>query len=498
MMSLGASDLRSSTLSNIPKCSENKKMIKEFKAIRLAGPFFSDPKNLFQPGVTRSAFTPWSSLTLPSPESRYFSRQLNREPAFTGYNITKLLGSGAYGTVFRVSRKVNGVVSPRYALKISSNTEISIFAQKREICILKYLNELDPDKKIGIVRLISHFTKYNRSYMISECLSYNLRQCLGNDQFNQFSLRSVKCFAKQLVDILIFLSKHQVVHADLKPENIVLVDPIQNDIRLIDFGLSFKVKENIWTLVQTPCYRAPEVILSQDLKMVSNMESLGTAIDMWGVGCIIAELYTNKSPFFIDSEKEVSNPDRLINMIKVLGQPFPENFRKKYPNINKALFEVNLENTSTLREKLRLKSPELVMVSEKDSEKEYLCFVDLVHKMLTYDPEERITPEVAIKDEFFTESYQSAHFLSPPISHLTRMALKLPCIGDSSSSGLDSSSPEESRLRCHKKRRQSKSVTLSPRSKSLRQLNRKKALLEMESQCSSSVDRPSELKEGYE
>lgn len=75
-----------------------------------------------------------------------------------------------------------------------------------------------------------------------------------------------------------------VVHCDLKPENIMFTDSERSTIKLIDFGSSnFAYSKSIFTYVQSRFYRAPEVVLSQPYT---------ESIDIWSFGCLLVELYT--------------------------------------------------------------------------------------------------------------------------------------------------------------------------------------------------------------
>ena len=89
------------------------------------------------------------------------------------------------------------------------------------------------------------------------------------------------------------LKDEKIIHCDLKPENILLKQPGRTGIKLIDFGSSCFEGKTIYTYIQSRFYRAPEIILGM---------KYGTAIDMWSVGCILAELYNGFPLFAGDTE----------------------------------------------------------------------------------------------------------------------------------------------------------------------------------------------------
>jgi serine/threonine protein kinase len=111
----------------------------------------------------------------------------------------------------------------------------------------------------------------------------NLYEFIKAHDFKGFSLKLIRRFTKQLLASLILLHSHKVIHCDLKPENVLLAHPMHSEIKVIDFGSSCFENEKVYTYIQSRFYRSPEVILGT---------SYGMPIDMWSVGCILAELYT--------------------------------------------------------------------------------------------------------------------------------------------------------------------------------------------------------------
>lgn len=89
-------------------------------------------------------------------------------------------------------------------------------------------------------------------------------------------------FAIQILHSLSFMHNNKIVHCDIKPENIMLKEAHKTGIKIIDFGSSCYEEQQFYTYIQSRYYRAPEVILG--LKYTS-------AIDMWSLGCVLAELY---------------------------------------------------------------------------------------------------------------------------------------------------------------------------------------------------------------
>lgn len=147
-----------------------------------------------------------------------------------------------------------------------------------------------------IVRLLDDFTEGNNSCLVLEPLSKTLCQLAADQGYSGFPLYIVKSFAWQLLVGLAELSLNKaIVHADLKPDNIMIKKSLHKKIKIIDFGSSFYNLTKKVKYVQSRFYRAPEVILGYPYT---------TAVDMWSVGCILCELHTCKPLFNGRSEGE--------------------------------------------------------------------------------------------------------------------------------------------------------------------------------------------------
>ena len=102
-------------------------------------------------------------------------------------------------------------------------------------------------------------------------------------------------YAVQILKGLVFLEKHKIIHCDLKPENILCADAICRNLKIVDFGSGCFRDEQIYTYVQSRFYRSPEVILR--IKYTEK-------VDIWSLGCIMAELYTGEPLFPGNNEQE--------------------------------------------------------------------------------------------------------------------------------------------------------------------------------------------------
>ena len=103
------------------------------------------------------------------------------------------------------------------------------------------------------------------------------------------------------------MNDHNIIHCDMKPENILLRTANKTGIKVIDFGSSCYESEKIYTYIQSRYYRAPEIILGIPYTC---------AIDMWSLACILVELY-NGLPLFV-GENEA---DQLALIMMYKGLP---------------------------------------------------------------------------------------------------------------------------------------------------------------------------------
>lgn len=145
----------------------------------------------------------------------------------------------------------------------------------------------------------------NHQCLVFEMLSLNLYELLKNTQFGGVSLNLIRKFAKQVLKSLSFLARKDVdvIHCDLKPENILLRHPKKSGIKVIDFGSSCRSNKRMYSYIQSRFYRSPEVMLGLPYAV---------SIDMWSLGCILAEMHTGE-PLFSGSDQF----DQMQKIVKV-------------------------------------------------------------------------------------------------------------------------------------------------------------------------------------
>lgn len=280
----------------------------------------------------------------------------------------------------------------------------------------------------------------NHQCLVFEMLSLNLYELLKNTQFGGVSLNLIRKFAKQVLKALAFLAKSDVdiIHCDLKPENILLRHPKKSGVKVIDFGSSCRSNKRMYSYIQSRFYRSPEVILGLPY---------GVAIDMWSLGCILAEMHTGE-PLFSGSDQF----DQMQKIVKLLGMVPDEMLERASSSIKSQFFErksnvlpgqeewmirqtrkkSSKSETPSPTEALEPKEPivpstdpiasltEVITAGNRqkkkfppseayNSQRNYELFIDFVYKMLAYRPEDRINPHDAMKHPFIVAGDQQAN-----------------------------------------------------------------------------------------
>ncbi|KAJ4819764.1 Protein kinase superfamily protein [Rhynchospora pubera] len=307
------------------------------------------------------------------------------------YYVTEYLGSAAFSKVIQAHDLQTGM---DVCLKIIKNDKDFFDQSLDEIKLLKFVNKYDPSDEHHILRLYDYFYYQEHLFIVTELLRANLYEF---QKYNQesggevyFSIPRIQAIARQCLEALVYLHKLRIMHCDLKPENILIKSYSRCEIKVIDLGSSCFVTDNLCLYVQSRSYRAPEVILGLPYDQ---------RIDIWSLGCILAELYTGEVLFPNDSVAMMLA--RIIGIIApidmemlVLGQETSKYFTDDYD-----LFHKN-EETDQLE----------YLVPEKSSLQQHLQssdtkFVDFISHLLQINPRRRPTAEEALQHQWLSFSY---------------------------------------------------------------------------------------------
>jgi dual specificity tyrosine-phosphorylation-regulated kinase 2/3/4 len=308
---------------------------------------------------------------------------VNRDHLAYRYEIVDTLGKGSFGQVLHCRDHCTGQST---AIKIIRNKKRFHHQALVEIKILDNLRKWDPDEQHYVIKMTDHFYFRNHLCIAMELLSINLYELIKANGFVGFSTTLIKRFTSQILLSLVLMRQHRVVHCDLKPENVLLRHPAKSGLKVIDFGSSCFEHEKIYTYIQSRFYRSPEVILGMNYHM---------AIDMWSLGCILAELYTGFPIFPGENEQE-----QLSCIMEVLGVPDKDFVNKS--SRKRLFFEPNGAPRAVVNSKGRRRRPgtkTLAQVLRSNDEE----FVDFIAKCLCWDPERRLKPQAALKHPFVAQ-----------------------------------------------------------------------------------------------
>ncbi|EKE36930.1 hypothetical protein ENUP19_0122G0011 [Entamoeba nuttalli] len=352
----------------------------------------------------------------------------------TRYRVLCLLGQGAFGQVVKCFDEVNKTF---VAIKVLKNRPAYYRQAMLEIAVLQVLNEkFDVDGSGHTLRLLDHFVFHNHVCIVTELLSINLYELMKQNNCRALFVQLARSILKQLLEALVILFRNGIIHCDLKPENVLLID-VSRNIKLIDFGSACFENSTLYSYIQSRHYRSPEVILGLPYS---------SAIDMWSFGCMAAELFVGIPIFPGNSEYNM-----LFKFINMLGMP-PRNlldkgsktskfFRRKRPSEMKNKDDVwafkskrefeedNNIYTEPNREYFTYKTlDDIAMkvafrVSSSDEPHKLemrVAFLDFLKRALQWDPEVRMRPDQALQHPFITKTPLPSNYTLPPTTEPLR------------------------------------------------------------------------------
>ncbi|XP_031631087.1 putative dual specificity tyrosine-phosphorylation-regulated kinase 3 homolog [Contarinia nasturtii] len=314
------------------------------------------------------------------------------------YEVLKIIGKGSFGQVVKA---YDHKTHEHVALKMVRNEKRFHRQAQEEIRILSHLRKHDKDNSMNIIHMYDYFTFRNHMCITFELLYINLYELIKKNKFQGFSLQLVRKFAHSLLQCLDALSKNKIIHCDMKPENVLLKQQGRSGIKVIDFGSSCYENQRVYTYIQSRFYRAPEVILGA---------KYGMPIDMWSLGCILAELLTGYALFPGEDEN-----DQLACIIELLGMPpqklldqskRTKNFfsAKGYPRYctvetlddGRVILGAGISRQGKERGRPGSKSLRKALKGCDDP-----LFMNFLCGCLEWDPEYRMTPAAALKHSWF-------------------------------------------------------------------------------------------------
>uniref|UniRef100_A0A8C5HZB0 Serine/threonine-protein kinase PRP4 homolog n=1 Tax=Gouania willdenowi TaxID=441366 RepID=A0A8C5HZB0_GOUWI len=319
------------------------------------------------------------------------------------YDVYGYTGQGVFSNVIRARDTARA--GQEVAVKIIRNNELMQKTGLKELEFLKKLNDADPDDKFHCLRLFRHFYHKQHLCLVFEPLSMNLREVLkkyGKDVGLHF--KAVRSYSQQLFLALKLLKRCNILHADIKPDNI-LVNESKTILKLCDFGSASHVADNdITPYLVSRFYRAPEIIIGKPYDY---------GIDMWSVGCTLYELYTGKILFPGSSNNHMIKlamdlkgkmPNKMIRKGLFKDQHFDQNLNFLYIEVDKVTEREKVTVMSTINPTKDLLSD---MIGgqrlPEDQRKKVMQLKDLLDSTLMLDPAKRITINQALQHPFIQE-----------------------------------------------------------------------------------------------
>lgn len=298
------------------------------------------------------------------------------------YRFIKKVGSGAYGCVASFYDKSRGSY---IAVKKVFDAFQDLIDAKRILREIKLLRQLHHENILGIIDLLPpESPNFEDIYIVTQLMETDLHRVIYSKQ--TLTNEHIQYFMYQILRGLSYLHKVNIIHRDLKPSNILV--NLSCDLKICDFGLARgnicgidQSKDELTDYVVTRWYRAPEIILC--------VNRYDKAVDIWSAGCIFAELI-KRSALFAGHD----HLDQLKAIISCLGTPNKDDLDSWLP------YQGTTENARKYLDTLpNYKGRHISALFPGFDCPEA---IDLIEKMLSFNPKKRITADEALSHPYFS------------------------------------------------------------------------------------------------
>uniref|UniRef100_A0A674N8D7 mitogen-activated protein kinase n=1 Tax=Takifugu rubripes TaxID=31033 RepID=A0A674N8D7_TAKRU len=283
------------------------------------------------------------------------------------YQNLSPVGSGAYGSVCSADDIKTGL---KIAVKKLSRPFQSIIHAKRTYRELRLLKHMKHENVIGLLDVFTPATslkEFNDVYLVTHLMGADLNNIVKCQKLTD---DHVQFLIYQILRGLKYIHSADIIHRDLKPGNLAVNEDCE--LKILDFGLARHTDDEMTGYVATRWYRAPEIML--------NWMHYNMTVDIWSVGCIMAELLTGRTLFPGTDRILFSDPlaAPAYEALTPLHNKSYRNYINSLPCMPKRNFADVFLGANPLA-------------------------VDLLEKMLVLDTDKRITAAEALAHPYFTQ-----------------------------------------------------------------------------------------------
>ena len=291
------------------------------------------------------------------------------------YKKLSKIGEGTYGVVYKAEDIQKKRIVALKKIRLKPEEEGIPSTAIREISLLKEC------KNKNIIHLIDVIHTKSKLTLIFEYCETDLKRIMDEKREEKLPLKTIKEYFYQIIKGLNYLHKKKIIHRDLKPQNLLINS--ENKIKICDFGLArgYGVPVKTYTNeVVTLWYRPPDILLGNKIYDIS--------CDIWSAGCIFAEMLLGHPLFSGKNESE-----QCEQIFHLIGTPDEDTFNwlKESPEWNTG---INGDGFTKVTRKNFLTT-----FNQVDDQ----LAIDILDKILVFDPEQRICTDDLLKHPFFQD-----------------------------------------------------------------------------------------------
>uniref|UniRef100_A0A8C8HF99 mitogen-activated protein kinase n=1 Tax=Oncorhynchus tshawytscha TaxID=74940 RepID=A0A8C8HF99_ONCTS len=289
------------------------------------------------------------------------------------YQTLSPVGSGAYGSVCSSYDEKTGL---KIAVKKLSRPFQSIIHAKRTYRELRLLKHMKHENVIGLLDVFTPATsleEFNDVYLVTHLMGADLNNIVKCQKLTD---DHVQFLIYQILRGLKYIHSADIIHRDLKPSNLAVNEDCE--LKILDFGLARHTDDEMTGYVATRWYRAPEIML--------NWMHYNMTVDIWSVGCIMAELLTGRTLF--------PGTDRILSL-PLLQLPYYGSNMSTYAEAH-SIREYARNYINSLPQMPKRNFSDVFIGANPQA-------VDLLEKMLVLDTDKRITAAEALAHPYFSQ-----------------------------------------------------------------------------------------------